>query len=62
MLGHANLSTTSRYLKTTRRVMHDAMRKYAEHRESCKIVASEDEHQAPTPEHLDRQPVFKSLQ
>jgi integrase len=41
MLGHANLATTSRYLKTTRRVMQDAMRKYAEHRESCKIVASE---------------------
>ena len=41
MLGHANLATTSRYLKTTRRVMQDAMRKYAEHVERCTNVAHE---------------------
>jgi len=40
MLGHANLATTSRYLKTIRLTMQEAMRKYAEHRPSCKIVAS----------------------
>ena len=39
ILGHANLSTTSRDLKTTRRVMQDGMRKYAEHREICKKFA-----------------------
>jgi integrase len=61
MLGHANLATTSRYLKTTRRVMHDAMQRYAG-RQRCKIVAGEDQQQAPTPERLDRQPAFKSLQ
>ena len=62
MLGHANLSTTSRYLKTTRRVMQDAMRKYAEHREICKKFASEDQRPASLVEQLDRQPLRKSLQ
>lgn len=39
MLGHANLATTSRHLKKTRGVMHDAMQKFVERR--CTRVAHE---------------------
>ena len=47
-LDHANLSTTSRYLATTRRGMHQVFRQYEEHQaektvKSCKFVASSDE-------------------
>jgi integrase len=38
-LDHANLSTTSRYLKTTRRGIHEALRRVEERRNRCTIVA-----------------------
>src|SRR4030088_2313408 len=34
-LDHANLSTTSRYLKTTRRGMHEALTRVEERRNRC---------------------------
>ena len=40
-LDHANLSTTSRYLKTTRRGMHEALRRVDERRTRCTTVAHE---------------------
>ena len=40
-LDHANLSTTSRYLKTTRRGMHEALRRVEERRNRCTTVAQE---------------------
>ena len=40
-LDHANLSTTSRYLKTTRRGMHEALRRVEERRKRCTTVAHE---------------------
>lgn len=39
-LDHANLSTTSRYLKITRVGMHAALKRFEEARESCKPVAN----------------------
>jgi integrase len=38
-LDHANLSTTSRYLKTTQRGMHEALRRVEEGRTRCTNVA-----------------------
>ena len=38
-LDHANLSTTSRYLKTTRRGMDEALRRVEEGRMRCTNVA-----------------------
>ena len=38
-LDHANLSTTSRYLKTTRRGMHEALQRFEEGRMRCTNVA-----------------------
>ena len=38
-LDHANLSTTSRYLKTTRRGMHEALTRVEERRNRCTTVA-----------------------
>ena len=38
-LDHASLSTTSRYLTTTRRGMHQVFRQYEERRDRCKNVA-----------------------
>ena len=70
MLGHANLATTSRYLKPHRRVMHDAIQRYAERLTQdatetgarCKIVAS-DEHLVESSLDPARQPsASKSLQ
>jgi integrase len=40
-LDHANLSTTSRYLKTTRRGMHEALTRVEERRNRCTTVAQE---------------------
>jgi integrase len=40
-LDHANLSTTSRYLKTTRRGMHEALRRVEERRTVCTKFAQE---------------------
>lgn len=40
-LDHANLSTTSRYLKTTRRGMHEALRRVEERRTRCTNIAHE---------------------
>jgi hypothetical protein len=40
-LDHANLSTTSRYLKTTRRGMHEALSRVEERRNRCTAVAHE---------------------
>jgi len=40
-LDHANLSTTSRYLKTTRRGMHEALTRVEERRTRCTAVAHE---------------------
>jgi integrase len=40
-LDHANLSTTSRYLKTTRRGMHEALRHVDERRNRCTTVAQQ---------------------
>jgi integrase len=40
-LDHANLSTTSRYLKTTRRGMHEALRRVQERRTVCTKFAQE---------------------
>jgi hypothetical protein len=40
-LDHANLSTTSRYLKTTRRGMHEALTRVEERRSRCTTVAHE---------------------
>ncbi len=47
-LDHANLSTTSRYLATTRRGMHQVFGQYEQRRaeitgKSCKFVASSDQ-------------------
>ena len=46
-LDHANLSTTSRYLATTRRGMHQVFRQYEERQaakigKSCKFVARKE--------------------
>jgi integrase len=40
-LDHANLSTTSRYLKTKRRGMHEALERVEERRNRCTTVAHE---------------------
>jgi Phage integrase family len=40
-LDHANLSTTTRYLKTTRRGMHEALARVEERRNRCTTVAHE---------------------
>jgi integrase len=40
-LDHANLSTTSRYLKTTRRGMHEALKGVDERRTRCTTVAQQ---------------------
>jgi hypothetical protein len=40
-LDHANLSKTSRYLKTTRRGMHEALTRVEERRNRCTTVAHE---------------------
>ena len=47
-LDHANLSTTSRYLATTRRGMHQMFKQYEQRQaeqtgKSCKFVASSDQ-------------------
>jgi hypothetical protein len=59
-LDHSNLSTTSRYLKTTRKGMRQALRFLEEHR-ACKFVAKNDSGQvasAETPQHI---PPAKSM-
>jgi hypothetical protein len=61
MLGHANLATTSRYLKTTRRAMHEAMQRFVE-RQRCTNVAHERDHQSSRQELWDQQPAPKSVQ
>ena len=38
-LDHANLSTTSRYLKTARRGMHEALKHVEQRRNRCTTVA-----------------------
>jgi hypothetical protein len=40
-LDRANLSTTSRYLKTTRREIHDALMRFEQRRNRCTTVAHE---------------------
>jgi integrase len=61
MLGHANLATTSRYLKTTRRVMHDAMQRFVERRR-CTTVAQQPTQPPPASEVSDLPPASKSIQ
>ena len=61
MLGHANLATTSRYLKTTRRAMHEAMQRFVE-RQRCTSVAHEHDHESSRQELADQHPAPKSVQ
>jgi integrase len=61
MLGHANLATTSRYLKTTRRVMHDAMQRFVKG-QRCTNVAHEHDQPGSLHEASDQKPASKSVQ
>ena len=44
ILGHANIRTTSTYLATTRRGLHDVMRRFEAHREAQEKDAHGDAH------------------
>jgi hypothetical protein len=61
MLGHANLATTSRYLKTTRRAMHDAIQRFVD-RKRCTTVAQNVEQPLTPGNLLEGPPASKSLQ
>jgi len=61
MLGHTNLTTTSRYLNVHRRGLHMAMQKYEEARRlaiSCKDKPAAEQEPAPS---SDEAPASKSL-
>lgn len=47
ILGHANIRTTSTYLATTRRGLHDVIRRFEAHSEAQGKDAHEDAHGAP---------------
>ena len=61
-LDHANISTTSRYLKVTRQGMHAALRRFEDARERCNLVASEAIQSTDTSVSSQRPDRQKSLQ
>ena len=56
LLGHSNLTTTSRYLNINRRGLHLAMQRYEESRESSSRVAQKLHKSTPPPQAVVQQP------
>ena len=54
-LDHANLSTTSRYLKTTRQGVHRALKQYESRSISRKLARSDEDTQGTTETSADKE-------
>jgi integrase len=61
-LDHANISTTSRYLKVTRQGMHAALKRFEAARERCNLVASEPNQSTDARESIQQPDLQKPLQ
>jgi integrase len=61
-LDHANMSTTSRYLKVTRQGMHAALKRFEAAREHCNLVASEPNQSTEARESIQQPDLQKPLQ